>query len=591
VPIERAAVLRNAEKLLRQGKLDMAIAEYLRVVEDQPHDWNTANTLGDLYMRAGQSDRAVDQFVRIADSLRHDGFQSKAAALYKKILKIRPDDEHALLQAAELAASQGVLVDARAYFVALAARRDARRDEAGAADVRSRMFQMYLGAGDLDRAREFVATPEERIALGQAFAARGDADAAGEFLTMDVAGADPDLLLMLARTRLQSGEFDEGLAMLQQLLNQDAALGATVAAVGWELTAADPDVSLRVIEVVAETAIIEADWAAAAALFQEFTDRVPNHVPALQRLVEICFDGGLETAMYAAETRLADAYLATGCAAEARVVAEDLMARESAEPLHVEQLRQALIMLGEEDPDAIIAERRGQSLDEAEMPGMDALEVSPVAPSEPIASLRHAGHPVEPPEVETAAGDAQLSIAQPEKRRDPPPPAGGDGDMEIDLSDVLAELTLGTPPPLRSDDLDAVFEQMRDDSSRAPAPSAARLEYDRGVQLREAGRVEESMRAFEAASRDPRWRFRAAAALAHLHLECADQAHAVEWFEQAVQAPPPDADEAHALFYELADTLESMGEIDRALAVCLELQADAGDYRDLPARIRRLTGA
>ena len=35
--------------------------------------------------------------------------------------------------------------------------------------------------------------------------------------------------------------------------------------------------------------------------------------------------------------------------------------------------------------------------------------------------------------------------------------------------------------------------------------------------------------------------------------------HAVEWLEHAVQSPPPNAAEAHALFYELADTLESMG--------------------------------
>ena len=95
--IDRPLILRNAEKLLRQGKLQAAIAEYLRVVEDQPKDWNTANILGDLYMRAGQSDKAIEQFVRIADSLSHDGFYPKAAALYKKIIKIRPDDEHALL--------------------------------------------------------------------------------------------------------------------------------------------------------------------------------------------------------------------------------------------------------------------------------------------------------------------------------------------------------------------------------------------------------------------------------------------------------------------------------------------------------------
>ena len=114
--IDRAATLRNAEKLLRQGKLEPAIAEYLRVVEDQPRDWNTANTLGDLYVRAGQIDKAVEQFTRIADSLSDEGFLPKAGALYKKILKLKPDHEHALLQAAEIAGSQGLLADARAYL-------------------------------------------------------------------------------------------------------------------------------------------------------------------------------------------------------------------------------------------------------------------------------------------------------------------------------------------------------------------------------------------------------------------------------------------------------------------------------------------
>jgi len=62
VSIDRAAAVLQAEKLLRQGKLEQAIAEYLRLVEDQPRDWNTANLLGDLYVRAGQVDHAVLQF-------------------------------------------------------------------------------------------------------------------------------------------------------------------------------------------------------------------------------------------------------------------------------------------------------------------------------------------------------------------------------------------------------------------------------------------------------------------------------------------------------------------------------------------------
>ena len=90
--------------------------EYLRIVEDQPRDLNSTNTLGDLYVRAGQVDKALEQFLRIAGILNDDGFLPKAAALYKKILKLKPDHEHALLQAAEIAASQGLLADARIVF-------------------------------------------------------------------------------------------------------------------------------------------------------------------------------------------------------------------------------------------------------------------------------------------------------------------------------------------------------------------------------------------------------------------------------------------------------------------------------------------
>jgi hypothetical protein len=42
------------------------------------------------------------------------------------------------------------------------------------------------------------------------------------------------------------------------------------------------------------------------------------------------------------------------------------------------------------------------------------------------------------------------------------------------------------------------------------------------------------------------------------------------------------------VLYELADALESAGEPARALAVWLELQADAGVYRDVAARVDRL---
>src|SRR5215210_1496592 len=142
---DREGTLRTAEKLLRQGKLDAAIAEYRKVMDDQPSDWNTANTVGDLYFRAGLVDKAVAEYVRIADHFSHEGFFQKAVALYRKVLKIKPDDERAMWHLGSISASQGLLVEARTHFLTLAQRRRARGDTLGEAEVRVRL-------GDLDGA-------------------------------------------------------------------------------------------------------------------------------------------------------------------------------------------------------------------------------------------------------------------------------------------------------------------------------------------------------------------------------------------------------------------------------------------------------
>ena len=111
--IDRDTTLKQAEKLLRQGKLDGAIAEYVRLVEDQPRDWNSINALGDLYARAGRNDKAIEQFIRVADHQFSEGFFPKSAALYKKALKFQPDHEHILMQLASIGERQGKFVDAK----------------------------------------------------------------------------------------------------------------------------------------------------------------------------------------------------------------------------------------------------------------------------------------------------------------------------------------------------------------------------------------------------------------------------------------------------------------------------------------------
>ncbi|HEX7486780.1 MAG TPA: tetratricopeptide repeat protein, partial [Vicinamibacterales bacterium] len=145
--IDRNATLRKAEKLLRQGRLDQAIAEYVKVVQEHPGDWSTVNVVGDLLVRAGQSESGIEHFTRIADHFFEEGFLPRSAAVYKKILKLKPDDEHAALRGAEISERQGLLADAKAALAHVAARRLRRGDRRGAAEIHLRLGA--LDPGDL----------------------------------------------------------------------------------------------------------------------------------------------------------------------------------------------------------------------------------------------------------------------------------------------------------------------------------------------------------------------------------------------------------------------------------------------------------
>ena len=111
------------------------------------------------------------------------------------------------------------------------------------------------------------------------------------------------------------------------------------------------------VEIAAETSVIEGDWPSAAAVLQEFIARTAGSHSRPDAAGRNLRRRGLDSTLDAAESQLANAYLAAGVGAEARVIAEDLIARCPSEPSHVDQLRLALVMLGESDPDRIIAER------------------------------------------------------------------------------------------------------------------------------------------------------------------------------------------------------------------------------------------
>lgn len=528
VTSNRDAALKKAEKLLRQGRLDAAIAEYVRLVEEQPRDLTTANTLGDLYLRAGQRESAVAQFLGIATHLEREGFLPKAAALYKKILKITPDDEQILLRSAEIAMRQGLLADAKATLTLLIKKCEARGDQQGAAAV-------WLRLAEID--------PQNQAVL-QGFLARGDLDAA----------------------------------------------------FAW-------------VERRADRAIEAGEWLAAFEAVQPLVTQVPHHVPALMKLVEICVDGGLDERVSDTQAQLADAYLQAGAGREARLTAEDLLAREPENPAHRERLRQALVLLGEPDPDRVIEEALpvAADFDAPDLnlePAIDAVEMPAVDPSlnaaMDAARLESVAAPEREPRTELEWAPEPEPVPRPEGERPPdgyPLDLAGGIDaepIEWDLSDELARLEpvpsiAGDAADAREHELDALFAKLRSQATREQAIDGAERAYHMAMEREAAGDEDEASRFYAQATRSPRRRFEASARLARLLFRRHAWEEAVDWFERAAQATAPTIEESRALLYDLGCALEASEEGARALAVYLELQADAGRYRDVADRIERLS--
>jgi tetratricopeptide (TPR) repeat protein len=164
-------------------------------------------------------------------------------------------------------------------------------------------------------------------------------------------------------------------------------------------------------------------------------------------------------------------------------------------------------------------------------------------------------------------------------------PARPVGD-EIDLTGALGTLdaTPATDPPRAT--LDQVFEKIREDAGERPDYSQQHMTLARTYL--EMGQVDDAIGALKIASKSVIHRFESTSLLGRLYRDRGQLADSIEWLERAAEASAPDAEAARALLYDLGCGLDEAGEVARALAVFLELQSEAGDYRDVPSRIDRL---
>jgi tetratricopeptide (TPR) repeat protein len=349
VALDKSAVLENAQRYAAQGRLTEAIAEWKKLADVSPNDGTPYNAIGDLHLKRNALNEAIDAYFKAAAAFRSGGQDLKAIAVFKKILKIDPNQLAAYKFLADLNAKRGLISNAVADYLTLGrlylkagkakealetygtaiklepANLDARRQladlclqqgwneegarvliELGEECARQRRpaeaKEAYQGALKLDPKNREATQLLEALELGGAVSPPPPATPAGA--AGAPAGVDPNnlaeaskqSLLEYAAAQMNTGQYGLAEAALLELLNREPGepdvcrLLARVHLKEGQIVVARGE-----IQFFADSAIRSGDYKLAESMVLEFLEVNPTSVPMLELLGRVYEESGDKT--------------------------------------------------------------------------------------------------------------------------------------------------------------------------------------------------------------------------------------------------------------------------------------------------------
>jgi pilus assembly protein FimV len=382
-----------AQKLLNQGKVAQAIAEYQQILKHEPRDQVTLMTIGELYIRQGETFQAIE---RLAQLFVGDGFLTKAIAVYKRIAKLAPEEIRPLEKLADLYVQQGVMSEARPLFLQLAEihLKNNRQPEAVALlkkllaaepdnlRIQVRLADLYQAMG---QNREAV---DAYVSASQRALARGD-QAECEKLADKALKLDPkNLAAVIVKARVHStqGNFAQAAEVLEQVPDLDKGgeqaellLDLYIKSVKWDQATdlalkifdADPKnfgPAQKLIEALLESAqtdramaildrtrmpMIDAgEHEIVGKLLSELSDRMPGRLEPLEWLVDMYGRTSDSFRLPDALAHLGDALVNSNKLERAKQVFEQLVDREPESEPAKRKLNDVLRKMGLLGPEA-----------------------------------------------------------------------------------------------------------------------------------------------------------------------------------------------------------------------------------------------
>jgi tetratricopeptide (TPR) repeat protein len=393
----KAKVLAQAEKFVQQGKLSNAIAEYEKIIKEDPKDLTVLNTVGDLYVRMGNNDQAAYYFKKVGEQYATNGFTVKAIAIYKKLTKIGSYNAETVTRLAELYSQQGLFNDARSHYMQVADQLLKSGDNNQAARIfqkileldpenahtQAKLADLYLKLGKKDEARNIYSSAAESLYARGSYSAADEAlekvlsldpssasalmlrgliavdagnseDAARYLEQVPDLDSRPDGLRALLRAKLHTGNPEGVEDVAEKLLAKHNDLTGITTVAQWYVTNDHLERALRLYEAHAER-LFAGNQAALQETLYPLTGRAKDNPVALAILNRLLNQAGDHTQTAEMIELQAHAAANKGNYAEARDLYKKLMDMEPENALHAQNHKQMLAKLGEDSATRILS--------------------------------------------------------------------------------------------------------------------------------------------------------------------------------------------------------------------------------------------
>jgi len=232
-PKKEKKILQKAQKFTQAKNWKKAIAQYRILLAEKENDQSLHNLLGDLLSKpeVNEKDEAIREFKKAAELYEQHGFMAQAIAVYKKIIRLDPDDIEHNSNLAELFIKHNFVHDAVVQLQIVADQyiKDNRTDRAiavyekilsiseGNEKVLKNLADLYLQKSSNEKASDIY------VKLWDIYQKRGDTEKGIEMITkaIELNPKNVPAIQILSNYHIKNKNFSEALSFLDSVNAQE----------------------------------------------------------------------------------------------------------------------------------------------------------------------------------------------------------------------------------------------------------------------------------------------------------------------------------------------------------------------------------